>query len=90
MGFYKWAMRRGSVILFLASAFISLIGLAHAMFATRNTASPNIGGALASDKLASLLLFLSSAFDALALASIPFIGAVIINRWDRQNSPEGH
>lgn len=83
MGFYNWAMKRASGILFVASASIFLVGIARALFATQNAASPNIEGALASDKLASLFLFVSSALEALGLASLPFIGAVVINRWDQ-------
>ncbi len=88
MGFYKWAMRHASIILFVVSAAIFFISIAHALLSLNNGAETSFGGEVISAKLASVFLFLSSIFAALSSAAIPFIGAVAIDRWDRQNSRE--
>ncbi len=87
MGVYKWAMRHASMILFLIGAVIFLIGFGQAVLAIKNAgAETSIGGEMISARLTSLLLFLTGTFAALSSAAIPFIGAVVIDRWDRQNA----
>ena len=86
MRVYNSAMRHASMILFFIAVVIFLISFGYSLLTINNGAETSIGSELISAKLASLLLFLTSTFTALSTAVIPFIGAVAINRWDRQNS----
>jgi uncharacterized membrane protein (DUF485 family) len=87
MGIYNWSMKRASVILFVISAVIFLIGLGQALLALKNTAGDAIiGGEPISVGVMSFLMLLTGTFTALSSAAIPFIGAVAIDRWDRRNS----
>ena len=86
MGAYNWSMRHASMILFIVSVVLFLIGFGQAVLALKNTASDSfIGGEPISGRIASFLIFLTGTFTALAAAAVPFIGAVAINRWDRRN-----
>ena len=87
MSIYKWAMRHASMILFLISAAIILTGFGQALLGIGNSGGEtSIGGEPVSAKLVSLLMFFTGVFTALVSAAIPFIGAVVIHRLDRQNS----
>ena len=86
MSVYTWSMKHASVILFFVAAVIFLISFGYSVLSINNGAETSIGSQLISAKLTSLLLFLSSTFTALSTAVIPFIGAVAIDRWDRQDS----
>lgn len=85
MGAYKWSMRHASMILFMVSGGLFLIGFGQAVLALKNFGSGTmIGGEPIGAGLASFLVFLSGTFTALSSAAIPFLGAVIIERWDRK------
>jgi hypothetical protein len=87
MNIYKWSMRHASMILFVISAVIFLIGLGQAILALKNTGGDAIvSGEPISAGLMSFLMLLTGTFTALSSAAIPYIGAVFINRWDRRNS----
>jgi hypothetical protein len=89
MSIYKWAMRHASVILFVISAAIVLIGFGQALLGIGGSGGEtSIGGEPVSAKLVSLLVFFTGVFTALVSAAIPFIGAVVIHRWDRRMSQQ--
>lgn len=86
MGAYNWSMRHASMILFVISAVIFLIGFGQAVVSLNNTVGETaFGGQTISAGLASFLIFLSGTFTSLAAAAVPFIGAVAVNRWDRRS-----
>lgn len=79
-------MRHASMILFVVSAVIFLIGLGQAVMALKNAVGGSfIAGEPMSSGLVSFLMFLSGTFAAFGGAALPFLGAVAINRWDRRN-----
>lgn len=86
MKIYRAAMRNASMILFLISAVVFLIGFGQALVAVQNTAgSSGLSGEPISERVADLLMFLTGTFAALSSAAVPFIGAVAIERWDRRS-----
>ncbi|MBO9622872.1 MAG: hypothetical protein J7500_09195 [Sphingomonas sp.] len=83
MGIYRWSMKHASMVLFVISAGIFLIGFGQALLLLKDTGGDSvIGGKPISAELTSILMFLLRTFGTLSSAAIPFIGAVAINRWD--------
>lgn len=86
MRVYKWSMKYASVILFVISAVIFLIGLGQALFALKSSGGEAVvAGEPIGAGLMSFLLLLTGTFTALSSAAVPFLGAVAIDRWDRRN-----
>jgi hypothetical protein len=82
--FYSWSMRHGSHILFALSAVLFLIGFGQALVSLQNTVGESyIAGERVSEGALQWVMFMTGALTALSTAVFPFIGALVIHRWDR-------
>ena len=81
---YVWAMRNGSAILFAVAAILFLVGLAQALVGMRNTVGDSfVAGEPLGQAGTQWIMFLSGTLAAFSSAAIPFLGALVIHRWDR-------
>lgn len=79
---YHWAMRNGSQLLFAFSAFLFLIGLGQGLVGLKDLGPGSMSSGALSPEAFQLLLLLSGLSAAISGAVLPFIGAVLIHRWD--------
>jgi hypothetical protein len=81
---YRWAMHRASAILFGFSVVLFLVGFAQALLMLKSsTGGPMVAEQPFGERLADFLL--SGALAAFSSATLPFLGAVVVNRWDEKN-----
>lgn len=86
---YLWAMRNGSQLLFAFSAFLFLIGLGQGLVGLKDLGPDSLSRGPLSPEAFQFLLLLSGLSAAISGAVLPFIGAVLVHRWDRSRRDEG-
>jgi hypothetical protein len=84
-------MRRGSQILFAIAFVLFLIGFGQALVSFQNTVGGTqlIAGEPVGPRFAEWILLLGGVWQALSSAALPFIGALIVDRWDRAAKSTG-
>jgi hypothetical protein len=81
--FYRYAMRRGSGILFILAILVVLLSLVNT-YQTLEQTQISMGMSLSELRFFSRFqLLLSAIAQSLLLGAIPFAGAVLIDRIDR-------
>lgn len=80
--FYNWAMRYGSQLLFAVSVASFMIGLGQALL---GDSIPGRSSGVPADQL---FVLLTALVGALNFGVWPFIGAVLIHRWDHSKRDE--
>jgi hypothetical protein len=80
---YDFSMRHGSRILFGLSIALLLIGLGQAAAGLRTSIAQSSASGMPPPQTGiQWLLLLTGTFSAFSAAALPFIGAVLVHRWD--------
>ena len=80
MSFYRWAMRKGAAILFVASLLIFVTGFVAQLLAP--TGSYSWFGGDITPALPRLMFFLAAITNAISVSALTFFAACLLHRAD--------